>query len=53
MRNQEEKEVLSTELITISCTCDECGKNESTNNIPNDWFEFSAHHNNWGKAKKA
>lgn len=49
MELKEYKEVTEKRRVTIGYKCDVCGKAHYGNNYPNDWHEFSAHHNEWGK----
>lgn len=48
MKIIERKEVTETKLVTVGHRCDNCGKINSGEDIPNDWHEFSGHHFSWG-----
>ena len=48
MKITEYKEVTQKKEVTVGFKCDNCGKVHSSNSLPDDWHEFSGHHNSWG-----
>ena len=47
MKIRETKEVTEKRVVTIGYKCDNCGKIHN-GDFPEDWHEFSGHHNSWG-----
>lgn len=48
MKNYVKGEVKRIQEVLVSVVCDECKKVHECNEVPNDWIEFSSHHDEWG-----
>jgi hypothetical protein len=48
MFKKETKEVTITEEVKTHAVCDVCGKEVLSSDLPDNWHEISAHHNDWG-----
>jgi hypothetical protein len=48
MKIIEYKEVTKREKVVVAYKCDNCGKLHNSDERPDDWHEFSGHHNSWG-----
>ena len=48
MKIQERKETTEIKMVTTGVKCDVCGKVHEGKYAPNEWHEFSHHHNHWG-----
>lgn len=48
MKLTEVQELTSLKEVTIGYKCDNCGKIHNGASIPDDWHDFSGHHNSWG-----
>lgn len=47
-RIRETKIVTKTEEVTVGYKCDNCDKVHSGKSQPDEWHEFSGHHESWG-----
>lgn len=48
MRLEEQKQVTKLDIVTTGYRCDNCGKETKADRLPDEWHNFSSHHNEWG-----
>ena len=48
MFKKEYRQVTNFKDVIVAAVCDECGREHSGNDYPDDWHLFSGQHGDWG-----